>query len=79
MAITIRDTEQHDKMLSDLKELTRIPTMSKSLIKGGYLALQYHDLYQRERSENERLRDELRSLRNRVDGFVSAFDALKTE
>lgn len=79
MAITIRDTEQHDKMLSDLKELTRIPTMSKSLIKGGYLALQYHDLYQRERSENERLKDELRSLRNRVDGFVSAFDALKAE
>lgn len=78
MAITIRDTEQHDKMLSDLKDLTRIPTMSKSLIKGGYLALQYHDLYQRERRENEKLKDELRDLRYRVDVFVSAFDALKS-
>ncbi|ENY8011308.1 hypothetical protein ACF1UB_002315 [Vibrio fluvialis] len=79
MAITIRDTEQHEKMLSDLKDLTKIPTMSKSLIQGGYLALRYHNLYEQERRENERLKAELRSLRDKVDVFVTAFDALKAK
>lgn len=79
MAITIRDTEQHEKMLSDLKDLTKIPTMSKSLIQGGYLALRYHTLYEQERQENERLKAELRSLRGKVDVFVTAFDSLKAK
>lgn len=77
MAITIRDIDNHQLMLSQLKELTELPTMSKSLIQGGYLALQYHQLYQQQQEENQKLCSELESLRAKVDGFVDAFEALK--
>lgn len=77
MAITIRDVEQHDKMLSDLKGLTGESTASKSLVKGGYLALDYHDKFRKQSQRVSELENELRLLRRDVSDFFRSFDRLK--
>lgn len=77
MAITIRNTEEHEKMLSELKQLTNINTMSKALVEGGYLAIQYHDKYKREAIENQKLRNELSTLRRKVNNYLSALSDLQ--
>lgn len=78
MAITIRNVEEHQKMLSELKLLTHKNTMSSSLLHGGYLALEYHDKYQRQCIENSSLRNELYLLKSKVDSYFSALDALRS-
>ncbi|EJU9868743.1 hypothetical protein N5N55_004473, partial [Vibrio vulnificus] len=77
MAITIRDTSEHEKMLSDLKEQTNTSTMSKALIKGGYDALRYKELYLAECHKNERLREKLYDSNQAVSDFLDALDGLK--
>lgn len=77
MAITIRDTTEHEKMLSDLKDQTNTSTMSKALIKGGYEALKYRELYLSELHKNEQLRDELYRNGKAVSGYLDALDGLK--
>ena len=74
MAITIRDTDQHEEMLSKLKELTRTSTMSKALVQGGYDALKYQELYQKERMLNEKLKRKLYDNELAVTDYL---DALK--
>ncbi|HDY7981129.1 hypothetical protein [Vibrio vulnificus] len=44
MAITIRDTQEHEQMLSKLKQQTGETTLSKALLKGGYEAIRYREL-----------------------------------
>lgn len=78
MAITIRNVEEHEKMLSELKLLTQKNTMSSSLLHGGYLALEYQDKYQRQCIENTRLLNELYSLKSKVSSYVSALDDLRS-
>ncbi|EJN6829940.1 hypothetical protein ACSTD2_14745 [Vibrio vulnificus] len=77
MAITIRDTSEHEKMLSDLKEQTNTSTMSKALIKGGYDALRYKELYLAECHKNVRLREKLYDNNQAVSEFLDALDGLK--
>ncbi|MFB1093034.1 hypothetical protein ACEWH9_02505, partial [Vibrio diabolicus] len=77
MAITIRDTSEHEKMLSDLKEQTNTSTMSKALIKGGYDALRYKELYLAECDKNKRLREKLYDNNQAVSEFLDALDGLK--
>lgn len=77
MAITIRDTSKHDEMLSNLKEQTNTSTMSKALIQGGYDALKYYELYQKERIENEKLRSKLYDRDEAIGDFLDSIDALK--
>ncbi|MDP2571672.1 hypothetical protein Q8W40_05735 [Vibrio penaeicida] len=77
MAITIRDTTEHEQMLSDLKKQTDTSTMSKALIKGGYDALEYRDLYLKERYKNEQLRRKLNLNEKAVSVYLDALDDLK--
>ena len=77
MAITIRDTTEHEKMLSDLKDQTNTSTMSKALIKGGYDALRYKELYLAECHKNKQLRDKLYDNNQAVSDFLDALDGLK--
>lgn len=77
MAITIRDTDKHEVMLSELKELTRTSTMSKALLQGGYDALKYHNMYREEERENQRLRSELYDLKCKVGDFLNSYESLK--
>ncbi|WP_447035764.1 hypothetical protein [Vibrio alginolyticus] len=77
MAITIRDTSEHEKMLSDLKEQTNTSTMSKALIKGGYDALRYKELYLAECHKNKRLMEKLYDNNQAVSEFLDALDGLK--
>lgn len=77
MAITIRDTSEHEKMLSDLKEQTNTSTMSKALIKGGYDALKYKELYLSECHKNKQLREKLYDNNQAVSEFLDALDGLK--
>ncbi|HDM8066928.1 hypothetical protein AAIA71_20495 [Vibrio harveyi] len=77
MAITIRDTSEHEKMLSDLKEQTNTSTMSKALIKGGYDALRYKELYLSECHKNKQLREKLYDNNQAVSDFLDALDGLK--
>ncbi len=79
MAITIRHTEKHEKMLSQLKEQTRTTTMSKALIAGGYDALKYKELYLAECKENKRLRDELYTNTEAVRDYLDALDGLRAQ
>ncbi|PFG56162.1 hypothetical protein ATG66_2488 [Vibrio sp. ES.051] len=76
MAITIRDTEKHEEMLSTLSSLTRQSTKSKALIEGGYTAIRYEQMYKDEKERRERLQRELYDLRSKVNRYVSAFSAL---
>ncbi|WP_135382165.1 hypothetical protein [Vibrio tasmaniensis] len=77
MAITIRNTEEHEQMLLEVKELTNINTMSKALIKSGYLAIDYHNKYKKSAAENEKLRRELYQLKNKISNYVTALDDLR--
>lgn len=77
MAITIRDTQEHAEMLSQLKEQTQTSTMSKALLKGGYDALKYKELYLAERKKNEKLRDELYNHSEAIRDYVGALDSLR--
>ncbi|NNN48075.1 hypothetical protein [Vibrio sp. 2-2(8)] len=77
MAITIRDTTEHEQMLSALKEQTNTSTMSKALIKGGYDALKYRELYLSERNKNKQLTQQLYRNGAAVTDFLDALDSLK--
>ncbi len=76
MAITIRNTDEHKEMLDSLSELTEQTTMSKALIKGGYMAISYKDKYESEKERRYELERELRSLRSKANNFVNALKAL---
>ena len=78
MAITIRDTDQHEVMLSKLKELTRTSTMSKALVQGGYDALKYQELYQKERMLNEKLKRKLYDNELAVTDYLDALKGLQS-
>tara|TARA_B100000749_G_C18084326_1_gene325026 strand:- start:94 stop:345 length:252 start_codon:yes stop_codon:yes gene_type:complete len=78
MAITIRDTSEHDEMLSKLKEQTNTSTMSKALINGGYDALRYYKWYHDLLEENEKLKDQLYERNQAIGDFVDALDNLRT-
>ncbi|MCT4347640.1 hypothetical protein [Vibrio sp. NC2] len=78
MAITIRDTDQHEEMLSKLKELTRTSTMSKALVQGGYDALKYQELYQKERILNEKLKRKLYDNELAVTDYLDALKGLQS-
>ncbi|EDP60030.1 hypothetical protein AND4_08369 [Vibrio sp. AND4] len=77
MAITIRDTQEHETMLSQLKEQTSTATMSKALLKGGYDALRYKKLYLAECEKNEKLQDELYNHSEAISDYVNALDGLR--
>ncbi|WP_332420706.1 hypothetical protein [Vibrio metschnikovii] len=77
MAITIRDTIEHEEMLSALKKQTSTSTMSKALIKGGYEALKYRELYLSECNKNKDLRQQLYRNGEAVTDFLDALDCLK--
>ncbi|MEZ8109860.1 hypothetical protein ACED56_12320 [Vibrio splendidus] len=78
MAITIRDTEKHEEMLSKLKELTKTSTMSKALVQGGYDALKYQELYQKERMLNEKLKRKLYDNELAVNDYLDALKGLQS-
>jgi hypothetical protein len=78
MAITIRDTEKHEEMLSKLKELTKTSTMSKALVQGGYDALKYQELYQKERMLNEKLKRKLYDNELVVNDYLDALKGLQS-
>lgn len=78
MAITIRDTPEHEQMLSSLKEQTQSKTLSKALIQGGYEALKYKELYLAECHKNKQLRDKLYGNSEAVRNYLEALDSLKT-
>ena len=78
MAITIRYTDQHEEMLSKLKELARTFTMSKALVQGGYDALKYHELYQKERMLNEKLKRKLYNNEMAVNDYLDALKGLES-
>nr|WP_319534122.1 hypothetical protein [uncultured Vibrio sp.] len=77
MAITIRNTEKHEKMLSELKAQTGNSTSTKALIDGGYEALKYYELYQKERAENQRLRNKLYNTNSAVSDFLNSLSELQ--
>ncbi|MEK2409134.1 hypothetical protein ACEWBT_05295 [Vibrio parahaemolyticus] len=76
MAITIRNTDEHKEMLDALSELTEQTTMSKALIKGGYMAISYKERYELEKERRYELEHELRVLRSKANNFVNALKAL---
>ena len=78
MAITIRETDKHEKMLSELKSLTVKATASGSLIEGGYIAIKYHDLYKKELIKSKQLANQLNVLERKVDNYLSSLDSLRT-
>ena len=77
MAITIRDTNEHEQMLSKLKEQTRETTLSKALLKGGYEAIRYRELYLSQKEQNQRLQTELYEKHITISRFFDALDGLK--
>lgn len=77
MAITIRNTEEHQEMLDELKKQTNNSTSTKALIDGGYQALKYYELYQKERAENQRLRNKLCNTNSAISDFLDSFDELR--
>ena len=78
MAITIRHTEKHEKMIDELKLLTQKNTSSGALIDGGYLALKYQSLYQNERVNSQELQSQLYKLQRKVDDYLSSLDSLRS-
>ncbi|WP_456295629.1 hypothetical protein M1D72_14530 [Vibrio sp. AK197] len=76
MAITIRDVESHEEMLAELIQLTNENTKSKSLIRGGYMALSYYSQYQAEKEKRESLERELYQLKRKISDFNRSFAAL---
>ncbi|MBE3898731.1 hypothetical protein HJ158_05785 [Vibrio parahaemolyticus] len=76
MAITIRNTDDHKEMLDALSELTEQTTMSKALIKGGYMAISYKERYELEKERRCELEHELRVLRSKANNFVNALKSL---
>ncbi len=76
MAITIRDTEKHEDMLSELATLTGQSTKSKALINGGYQAIKYAEMYRLEKERKDKLQRELYDLRSKVERYVSALTSL---
>lgn len=78
MAITIRHTTQHDEMLTRLKEQTHTSTMSKALLKGGYDALKYKELYLAECAKNKRLSNELYRNSEAIGDYLGALDRLRS-
>ncbi|MCW8345980.1 hypothetical protein MD535_08160 [Vibrio sp. ZSDZ65] len=77
MAITIRDTEQHQDMLDQIKTLTKQTTMSGALIKAGYAAIKYNELSERQSKEIQALYAELRQLKSKITTFNNALENLK--
>ncbi|WP_102305957.1 hypothetical protein [Vibrio cyclitrophicus] len=65
-------------MLSKLKELTRTSTMSKALVQGGYDALKYQELYQKERMLNEKLKRKLYDNELAVTDYLDALKGLQS-
>ncbi|WP_375320546.1 hypothetical protein [Aliivibrio logei] len=78
MAITIRHTEKHEKMIDELKLLTQKKTSSGALIDGGYLALKYQSLYQNERVNSQDLQSKLYKLQRKVDDYLSSLESLRS-
>ena len=76
MALTIRDTHKHEYMLAELKHQTETNTMSKALIKGGYEAIKYKELFLKEQEKNQVLRDQLLRRDEAVNAFLSSFEHL---
>lgn len=77
MAITIRNVDEHEKMLSDLKKQTNTKTMSAALIKGGYDALSYKQKYEEQLKINRELQSDFYDLRSGVNDFMQSFEELK--
>ena len=77
MAITIRDTEKHEKMLTELKALTNKATASGSLIEGGYMSVKYHAMYTNEKKRNEQLTRQLNELERKVQRYFFFFYELR--
>lgn len=77
MAITIRHTEKHEKMIDELKLLTQKNTSSGALIDGGYLSINLKRLYDVERIRCSELQSELNQLKKKVDNYLSSLDALR--
>ncbi|MDG3089149.1 hypothetical protein P7F88_25135 [Vibrio hannami] len=73
MALTIRTTEETEKMLDKLTELTNEKASSKALIKGGYIAIEQSKLAEDRRVEIQTLQRELRELKWTVSNFQNAF------
>ena len=77
MAITIRDLDNHKKMIDELKTLSSKGTASGALIEGGYLALKYHEWLKLERIKTEKLQRKLYKLEGKVDAYLSALSNLR--
>lgn len=72
MAVTIRNTEEHEKMLDNLKRQTGKTTVSKALIQGGYDALHYRKSYESEKASREQAEQELRALKRKVQQYFTS-------
>lgn len=77
MAITIRDIEKHEEMISELKILTNSKTASGALLDGGYAALKYKSQYDSELIRNRRLEDELNALKRKINNYLYALHELQ--
>lgn len=78
MALTIRDTEEHDKMLETLKKLTGQKAASKAVIDGGYLAVEKSKVCDRQEETIRKLERELSDLKWQVKDFFGSMDKLRT-
>lgn len=70
MAITIRTTDEHDEMLTQLKELTGKNTTSQALLKGAQIAIEQTELARKQKQ----IIWELESKVYRIERKVSAFN-----
>ncbi|WP_258231647.1 hypothetical protein [Vibrio vulnificus] len=77
MAITIRDTQEHEQMLSKLKQQTGETTLSKALLKGGYEAIRYRELCASQQQQIDELRSQLYKHHKSISCFFDALDGLK--
>ncbi|EGR0048777.1 hypothetical protein FR265_14135 [Vibrio vulnificus] len=77
MAITIRDTNEHEQMLSKLKEQTGETTLSKALLKGGYEAIRYRELCASQQDQIDELRSQLYDKSRAICGFLDSLDKLR--
>ncbi|HFQ5414376.1 TPA: hypothetical protein ACGVAS_004331 [Vibrio vulnificus] len=78
MAITIRDTKEHEQMLSKLKQQTGETTLSKALLKGGYEAIRYRDLCASQQEQIDELRSKLYDKSRAICGFLDSLDKLRS-
>ena len=75
--LTLRNLQEHTEMLNDIMDKTGKGQASQALIKAGYEYLRVRQVYEEERRENMRLRQQIQNFEEGTRMFFRGLEKMK--